>query len=315
MQVVEEQQRHVEPPPRRLPELGPAARIGTAEEVETPRQRHRVLEIGGDRDRDAAEHALEEPAAALVVALGQVEQGQVPEQVVPEVAQVVAGMDPPRQALDPAAVVAPLVVDVGDGVHRPGVPRVQRDRPLGERQRLVEAPVLLEREGVIAEGVAVVGQGRQHRAGHLEHLGRAPLPEVDVVEALHQQHVARELAQDLLHDRDRVVAAPAHEEAQGLQVPALARGERRGLGGPVRDRPLHLGRGPPGSARRGRARPRGRRGPARSRGRRRAPGGSTPPCRRRSPGARARPGRGRPPRRGTRSRRPGRTRRAARRSW
>ena len=37
------------------------------------------------------------------------------------------------------------------------------------------------------------------------------------------------------------MAAPAHEEAQGLQVPALARGQRGGLRGAVRDRPLHLG--------------------------------------------------------------------------
>ena len=146
-------------------------------------------------------------------------------------------MDARRQREDAALVLASLVEHVRHGVDRPGIPRVDRDGPLSQDERLIQAPVLLQREGVVAQHVAVGAQGLQRGRRQLQHLGRAALPEVDVVETLHQEHVARVPDQDLLDQRDGVVAPAGHPERERLDVALLARRQRAR----ARRSPVHLG--------------------------------------------------------------------------
>ena len=83
----------------------------------------------------------------------------MPEQMVAEISEVVAGMDARRQRLHAAVVLAGLVEDVGHRVHRPGVLRVQAERALGQRQGLGEAAVLLQAEGVEPQHVGIALEG------------------------------------------------------------------------------------------------------------------------------------------------------------
>jgi hypothetical protein len=163
-------------------------------------------------------------------------EGEMPEKMVLEVAEVITGIDVKRQKIHAADILAPLVEHVGHGVHGPGVPGIHGNGLLGQRKGLVEAAVLLEGEGVVAEHEAVRTEGGQHRLGQFQHLGGASLPEVDVVETLHQHHVTRVLDQALLDQPDRVGRATAYPQGEGLHVAALPEGQR-GRGG---RRPVHL---------------------------------------------------------------------------
>ena len=224
--VVEEQERQVEPRARGRTQVLPAPRVRAAEEVEPPRERHGILKVGSGGDRDVAEHALEEALHSLVAPLGQVHEGEVPEQVVLEVSEMIAGMNARGQGLDAAGIVPALVVHVGHGMDGPGVLRIERHRPLRQGQPLVEAPVLLEAERVQPEHEGVLFERADHGSGQVQHVGRAPLPEVDEVQPLEQDHVARMLGQDRLDDVGRLVGAPADPEGERLDVAALALGQR-----------------------------------------------------------------------------------------
>jgi len=60
-------------------------------------------------------------------------EGEMPEEMVAEIAEVITWMDARGQGLDPVLVLPRLVEDVGRRVHRPGVAWVQRHRALRER--------------------------------------------------------------------------------------------------------------------------------------------------------------------------------------
>jgi hypothetical protein len=98
------------------------------------------LKVRAHGDRDIAEDALEEPAHVIVAPLRQMHEGEMPEEMVLEVAQVIAGVDAQRQEIDAAGILAPLVEHVGDGVHGPRIPGIHGDGLLGQGQGLVEAP-------------------------------------------------------------------------------------------------------------------------------------------------------------------------------
>src|SRR6185369_9935981 len=93
VRVVEEEERQVEPTASRRTQVLPPARVRTAEEVELPRERDGILQVGSGSDRDVAEHTLEEALHPLVPPLGQMHEGEVPEQVILEVSEMIAGMD------------------------------------------------------------------------------------------------------------------------------------------------------------------------------------------------------------------------------
>jgi hypothetical protein len=184
VEVVEEKERQVQPAQRRRAQVPPAGGIGPLEEIQAPGQRHRVLEVRAHRDGDPPEHGFVQRRRALVAPRRQVHEGEMPQQMVAEIPEVVAGMDARRQRLHAAVVLAGFVEDVGNRVHRPGVLRVQVERALGQRQGLGEAAVLLQAEGVKPQHVGIALEGPPRGLGELEHLRRPPLPEVDVVEPL-----------------------------------------------------------------------------------------------------------------------------------
>ncbi len=157
VEVVEEEQRHLEPAPRRCPEVLPAGGVGPAIEVEPPREGNRVLQVGAHGDGHAAEDAVEELAHAVIAPFRQVHEGEVPEEMIPEIAEMVAGMDARRERFHAALVLAALVEHVGHRVDGPRVFGIEGEGPLGEGQGLGVEPVLLQGEGVVPEEVAVGG--------------------------------------------------------------------------------------------------------------------------------------------------------------
>src|SRR5262249_30576400 len=121
VEIVEEEQRHLEPAAGSGAQVLPALRIGLAVEIETPGQGDRVLEIRAYRDGDVAKYASEELVHLLVATLGQVHEGEMPQEVILEVPEVIAGIDAKRQRLDAAQIFAALVEHVGEGVHGPRI--------------------------------------------------------------------------------------------------------------------------------------------------------------------------------------------------
>ena len=188
------------------------------------------MQVPGDRRGRPLEHRARQRGRPRVLAAGEVQQRQVPQQMVPEPVQTPARVNGRWQACHAAVEVGRLVEGVGEGVHRPGVARVQRERRLGRTGGLGAAAVLLQREGVQAEREGVAGILRQHRLRQRQHLGEAPLPEIDVVEALEHHDVAREGRQVRAHRRHRVVQLAGRPQRQGLHVAALALGQDGGGG-------------------------------------------------------------------------------------
>ena len=190
-----------------------------ASATESWRSEPTVMAMRPNTDSKSADRALVAPRR-------QMHEGEMPEEMVAEVAEMVARMDARRQRLHAAVVLARLVEHVGHRVHRPCILRVHGHRALGQGHGLAEAAVLLQAEGVQPQHVGVALECPPRRLGELEHLRRAPLPEVDEVETLQQQHVARVLDEQLLDEGDGVVAAPGHPERERLHVTALPGGER-----------------------------------------------------------------------------------------
>src|SRR5262249_56550399 len=114
----------------------PALGIWLAIEIETPGEGDRVLEIRAHRDGDVAEHAPEELVHLLVATLSQVHEGEMPQEVILEVPEVIAGIDAKRQRLDAAEILAALVEHVGEGVHGPRVAGIHGDGALGQGESL-----------------------------------------------------------------------------------------------------------------------------------------------------------------------------------
>src|SRR5215467_15939390 len=102
---------------KRLPAIADLA----AEELEAPQERDRVVQIARDRRGRALEHPAPEVRRYLVLAASHVHQRQVPEEMVPEPAQVRARLDGRRQARDPRIERRQLVERVGERVDAPGV--------------------------------------------------------------------------------------------------------------------------------------------------------------------------------------------------
>src|SRR5436309_14916277 len=157
------------------------------------------------------------PAGSVrVLAPPEVHENKVPEQVVPEPAEVRTGMDRRRQACDTGVERPELVERVREGVDRPGVARVLPDRRLRDPERLVATPRLLEREGVEAEHEGAAGIVPGQHAREVEHLPELPLPEPDEVEPLEHHHVPRKVGEMPGHRGLGVVRLALDQEGDRL---------------------------------------------------------------------------------------------------
>jgi hypothetical protein len=142
-------------------ERTPPVPDGKAEEILAPEERDRVVEIAGDGRGRPLEGRARDADRARVLAPGQVHERQVPDEVVAEPVEVLARVDGGRQAAHALVEGGQLVEGVSQRVHRPGVPRVPRHRPLRRAHRLAAPVRLLERERVKPEDervLAVRGQ-------------------------------------------------------------------------------------------------------------------------------------------------------------
>ncbi len=240
--VVEEEQREVGAGRGARPDVPPAPRIGPIEEVQPPGERDRVVQVRGDVDGQRGEHAPEHALGVLVAPGGQVQERDVPGEVVPEVAEPTARLDARGQDLHAAVVVARLVQHVREGVDGPRVLGVQRDGAVGERPGLGEAPVLLEGEGVKPQDERVAVEGIHDRAGQRQHVRGAALPELEEEEPLGEQQLARPVLEDLGDEGARLRHPSRQHEVEGLDVLPLARGQRRRAGLRLADRRARLGR-------------------------------------------------------------------------
>ena len=192
------------------------------------------MQVASDRRRRPLEGPPRDGRGALVLAAREVDQRQVPHQVIAEPVEPAAGMDGDGQPRDAGVEVGRLVEPMRERVHGPGIARVQPQRLVSSGDRLGAAVGFLQREGVGAQHERVAGVVRQQALGQRQHLGEAALPEVDVVEPLEDHHVARELRQVSPHGGDGVVRLAGRPQRDGLHVAALAlrqrrRGRARGL--------------------------------------------------------------------------------------
>ena len=227
----------VEPLARDRGERAPAGRPATRRD---PAARGARWSRGGPRDgrRRPLERRARHPDGARVVPAREVHQRQVPDEMVAEPVEVLAGMDGGRQAVDPLVEHGHLVEGMGECVDRPGVLRVTCDRGLRRSNSLLAAVRLLEGEGVESQDEGAVAVGRQEASRHLEDLRETALPEPDEVEALEDDHVPRPRVEMLLHlALGRSGSAP-DQQRDGLDVTSLPRRlGRRGRAGSLRGLP------------------------------------------------------------------------------
>ncbi len=199
------------------------------QEILPPEERDGVVEVARDGRGRPLERRARHPDGAHVVPAREVHQREVPDEMVAEPVEVLAGMDRGRQAAHALVERGHLVEGVGQRVDRPGVPGVPRDRGLRRPNRLPAAVRLLEGEGVEPENEGVLAVGRQDAGRHLEDLREAALPEPDEVEALEDDHVPRPRVEVLRHlSLGRGRSAP-DQKGDGLDVTPLPRrlGRRR----------------------------------------------------------------------------------------
>src|SRR2546428_527951 len=125
--------------------------LPAAIQLEAPEERDRVVQVTRERRGDPLEHLAPERAGLVVAAAGEVHEGQVPQEMIAEPAELDARFDPSGERGEPLPAAARLVEHVRERVHGPRVPRFEREGRLGGVEGLVAAALLLEGEGVEAE--------------------------------------------------------------------------------------------------------------------------------------------------------------------
>ena len=135
---------------------------------------------------------------------------------------VLARLEPLDALLDLAA----HLVSVKAGVHRPAVGRLDRERALGGRDRLVVLIALLESERVEAEHVRVprhVGRPLgQHARDAVAQVQRVAAQEVEQMRGLERDRVARVRDEDAIEQRRGAAPVAVDQPAQGDGVHPLA---------------------------------------------------------------------------------------------
>jgi len=162
----------------------------------------------------------------VVFAPRQMHEREVPQEMIPEPAQMRAGLDGRGQPRDTRVERRHLVERVGERVDRPRVPWVLPIRHVSHADRLVAAAGLFEDERVQAEHVRATGMVTSRRVGERQHLRELPLPEPDEVEALEDQEISRIVHEMLPHRARRVDGLALDQQREALDVAPLAVGLR-----------------------------------------------------------------------------------------
>src|SRR6185437_4537343 len=145
----------VEAAGRALGKLRPTRADGDAELLEAPKQRHRVADIEILVGRFGADFAIVEIEHAVVLRELEMIEAAVPADVENEIVQLAPFAIEPVDPGDALALAVLHLEDMGDGMRRPDIGRVDRDgTPPGALGGDVVAG-FLQAEGVGAEDEAV----------------------------------------------------------------------------------------------------------------------------------------------------------------
>ncbi len=188
----------------------------------------------GDCERrgEVAEARVVEFEHVGVAALLELEQGDVPPEMV---LQVVAALPVGRERgepLDAFAAAALTLHHVGDGVRGPEIAGVELDRAATGRLGAEIVAGLLVGEAAAGEDryVArdVLRPGRDHALDGSDHVLRSAEPEIDEMGETEGNHIVRIVTQDRLPRGDGAIELALGPGGHGSDVAALA---RRGAGG------------------------------------------------------------------------------------